>query len=456
MQLTNKGKVMAEEQVNQEVTEDTTSETFVEQTNMFDFGEETNSGEYRGSKELNPEQRPLKLVNMDKMSKEEIDRQIDFDPTVVMTDEEIKELAKLEAEENTEEDGQTADDNTQETSEDTVEENVDENTEEDQEGTTESEIAPEITAFYDSTGLSKDEFASLSEVAQEKIFDIYSNQTKQVDTSELEKVKNEYYNYKMQNDKLLQDPIISARIKEHQTGQAYIPKTVPKLTEDESRSIEDAETIEDRDKVINEILQKRIDPYVTNLYQAKEQEHENKILQRKSFDIFEEIGQLDPEFKFNEKISDAIDVNHPMYNDLVNSNIGKLIQHLINTGENYSTISKKNPKAILAAYNAVTGRDQERDKKIASNAKKEILKELRNPGKATDGKPKARTAKTSGTKGHSQHGAGSTSREGLIQKMLDGDMQSFNVLGDRYFGDPQKTAELTEVYNEYLRRKKIT
>lgn len=413
---------------------------------------------YRGSKELNPEQRPLEMINKDQYSNEQIDNMLLTSPEIIMTDEQIKEQEEFVAEQEKEEkDAENNEPKDDEKPEEKIEENNETGDKKEPgsgepstEGKTEGN--KDILEFYKSTGLTQNEFDSLNEAAQESIVNLYDG--KKDNTGETEKVRNEFSQYKQSINKTFEDSYISARLREMQNGETLIPKSIPSLTNEEYEAVISAEDTALADKAITDIINKRIEPFVKNSWSQHEKNFINQQNQNKTYKILNEIGKVDTEFAFDGDIS-GMNEQHPKFGEFQNT-IGKITNYLIQKGENFATISRKEPKEILAAYNTATGRSDARDKQIASNVRKELLSNLRNPRKAVDGQTKAKTVRSSVKPGHSRTNAGNLSKENIVKQMLDGDFNYYeNVLGPRAEGDQKLTTFMQVIWNEYTKQENM-
>ncbi len=383
--------------------------------------------QYYGSKELNPDNKPLNIHNIDKYSKEQIDNFIMADPVGVF-EERPKEEKK------------------QDKPEDTKDEKKDAEVVKDVDKVDNENIDEDLDKFLGDSSLTKDEFVALNDAAKEKIIDKFVESSNSTD--EAAKVKTDFDSYKQSIDNLLQDPIMSARYKEKTTGQTYIPKSIPVLTREENDKIDNAE-YEDRDKIINELVQARVSPIVQKIFTEKEQLQKTTETQKAAFKVLKGIGEIDPEFSVDEADLEKINSSHKDWGKY-QSGLSKIISYAKEKGENFATLSKKTSKEILAAYNAATGRSDDVLKKVANDTKKKILDKFKNPSKAEDGvMRKAKTLKgNSHSKGRSLRGAGSVDRESLVEQIMNGETDTYDVLAEQAAGDAEKTKYYSSILKE--------
>lgn len=401
------------------------NETQVEETTVQDEVQDENM--YVGSKELNPDQHPFTPefeheVEKHKYSNEKIDEFITVDPSIIMTNEQIEELDKkseeMEISENTD-DEQNQDDKEVKDKKEDEQSNKDND--------------QDIENFYKETKITKEEFNNLNEDAQKYIVEKFEKQDS--GNEQLNSLKTEYDEYKNNINTILEDPYIKTRIQEKQDNRDYLPKQINTLTENEYEQIQNAESVEDCNKIIDKIVNDRVEPHVKNTWVKIENENHLKQEKTNCEKLLLSIGELDKEFKIDVKSFGEIP-NNPKVMEKYNNGLGKIVQYLQDKGENWSSINRKSAKEILAMYNIFTGRDQKILKEVEENTKKSLLKRLQNPTIAKDAQSrKAKTMKNgAGSKGYSGNGgrglSGNLDRDTLVQQVAKGDVAEYNRLGD--------------------------
>ncbi|MBD3293817.1 MAG: hypothetical protein GF393_12910, partial [Armatimonadia bacterium] len=179
---------------------------------------DTGDQPYYGSKELNPENRPLR-IDVSDMTQEEIDFALqDGGAELFLTDEEI--AAKKGDAEPDEDEGEESEED-----DDTEEEKPEEKDDSKKKASGGDE--DDVKEFFESTGLDRETFNNLPEKTQEKLVSLYQSPA---GSEDLKKVQQEYSDFRSNIEKINGDPVIAARLEEMATGQSHVARDVPPIT----------------------------------------------------------------------------------------------------------------------------------------------------------------------------------------------------------------------------------
>lgn len=405
-----------------------------------DVGDQTS---YVGSKDLNPEQKELNILNRDQYSNDDID-------DMLMVDSEGS-LFKDEKDEKTEDDDKGKDDKEPENKDDKGD--ADQETS-DKDGAGDEEEDPEVKEFYEKSGLSPEEFNNLSEDTQGKIANGVFGKVDLENNEEHQKLKTEHAELKTSIEAFQKDPTIAARLEENKTGKAYVARGLGALTPEENQSIDDAESSDARDKIINNIVKKRAEVAIKNERSVSDARDAVKKEQKESWETLREIGVLDKKYAIEEKKLEKMTKDHKEW-DGYQAGLGKIVDYLIDKKMNYGDVSRLGPKAILAAYKADNGIDATEKKAIGDNAVKGILAKLKNPKLAKDGSGrKIANSMPPGKKKVNIGGRESfdINQQTLIDQIAAGDYKGFDKAQDKYAGDPDMTEKLGLIFNKGVAR----
>jgi hypothetical protein len=242
---------------------------------------------YRGSKKVNPDQRPLKNFVRDGMNPKQIDALIsEAGSEIFLSAEQIAEIEKKNAE--------VPKDEKETPSEKSKEKETDVSDKKDEDD-------PEVKEFFEKTGLNEKDFSALPTAAQESLAKAFSTMTESSGKhSELEKKYNQLFADVTESNK---DAVIAARLEEISTGKAYVATQLPKFTQTE---------ISELDTLLTDGNSTGAIEYLNKWVAAKAQDaikHERSVIDKQVFrktaeakarDIFIEVGKLDPRLAIEE------------------------------------------------------------------------------------------------------------------------------------------------------------
>lgn len=409
-----------------------------------DIGGATIAVPYIGSKELNPEQRPLKM-NVDGYDNQAIDDLIDVTEDPFLTDEEIVARDKVAEEKDKGESGEKEKKTDDKTDDKTVDKSDDKTDKEDDADSGEED--PDVKHFYDTTGLTVEEFKGLSETARKNISDkVFGDPaTSEVDAEKITKLEAEL---KQSNDSLKaleNDPIISARLDEHATGKNYVAKSIPGLTSAQATAIYEADSVEEATKLVNKFFTGNVAEAINiqNTHIDAKKKHKEDI--KESNALINSLGEIDPRLKFDEIDWHVEDFN--IYNK--NKKFEEMVAMTqiirkkgITTAAQIKALGKETIYSIIQREN---GWDKSRDDTIAKNAKKDIMDKLLNPRMAKSGKKAAASLIQSGRDVNIKE---SINRKALVEELKNGIDGTFNKLSDQFEGDIPMIEELGRIQRE--------
>lgn len=363
---------------------------------------------YCGSKELNPEQRPLKPFNRKGLTEAMIDDMIRVaGPELFMTDEEIAEHGKRmkEQDEKSEQNKTQKDTKAKKqhpsTTNDKPKPKADEekpNVDEDKPKPTadveqrQDDDEKDVRAFYDATGHTQDTFNALPEEKRKTIVEQYEKQLAEIAT-----IKAENEKLKKTLDEFSADSVISARAKELLTGEKIIARNLPPLTSadinDELLSKLDetlqAGTREEARQILinnlNPLLKERSAELIRRERAIAEEMAETKRLRE---EVWQELMKVDKLSGGKLNITPADFKRKPD----PNSELGKMLAYFDARKWSLKTLKEMGHEEIYAAYGARAGWNKERDKNIEQNVKRTLLEKLSNPKLATSSIPFGRSS----------------------------------------------------------------
>jgi hypothetical protein len=381
--------------------------------------------EYMGSKDLNPDQRPIKYFDRTGYSQKDIDNLIQVTPAseLYMSDEELKEIGHTtvkegEPEKKPEPSSQTFGD------------------------TAKPDADVEMEDFFKYSGLKSDNFKSLPEHTQKLLVENFEKRNAVVPAAEIDDVTKT-----MLKDGLVQQ-YIKARQKELVSGKKYTADGMPKV--DESAippsvlaEITDAITSGEEGKA-KKLIAGWADGYLRTTVGdavAVERNVRNEAENAKkdmddSWAIITKAAEIDPRLKPPEG-------SRPDRNPDTSTEFGKFFQHLIDQGFTTKTVKQLGSKKLYALYSIERGWDQERDKKIASSAQRSLLDRLTKPGEPRGtGAPNVKppiTATSDGLDGTQW------TRQGLIDAIANGDSAAWNRAVEQSQMDSKRLNELDNI-----------
>ena len=395
---------------------------------------------YLGSKELNPDQKPLALYT-EGMTPEEVD---------ALIEEAGEEAFVKDAPDANKEEGKKGEDE-EEDGDKGGEEDKDKS---DDETPPEGEGGKELSAedFLKSTGLTKEQFNQLPEAAQEKLVGMYEGSDS--GSEEVQKLREEYDSYKSDTDIILKDPVIQARLKDMEEGTNYTAQDLPTVTKNELDKLDELlsdNNAKEAQAYINKIIHDRAKDAIARERSVAEQAAEQARLEDEVSGLFHKLQDIDPRFKLEEKNIRNITPGHKEWSKFENGVFSELKDYIKRRGWNLQNLSKMTDRELYSAFAADKGWDREREAKIHRAGMKDILKELRNPKKvARDLEP----AKRSGPAGSEDTGV-VADRQTILDSLVKGNGSSAEY--DRALeradlnGNDDALAQLFEIYEEAQR-----
>ena len=378
--------------------------------------------DYRGSKTVNPDQRPLKNFVREGMSTKQIDAMIaEAGEEIYLSKEAIVDAEKKN------EDGDKPGKKDGEAKPD------------DKKG---DETDPEVKEFYEKTGLSEKEFTALPEKIQETLTKAFSSVSE--GSTKYADMEKQMTQLKTDLSEVSKDPVIAARLEEKATGRAYVATQLPKFTAAEVAKIENLLVDGKTDEAVNFLnkeLEKRTQDAVKHERSVSDKQQFRANAETKAQDVFKAIGKMDSRVAIDEDDWNSItsNRNHPKYKAFQDGP-GDLIKYCIDRHISLETVTKSGAKEIYAQYAAFKGWDKERDKKIADSSKKTLLDKLRDPKKARTldaGKPSVEPQGKDSSLGFS--------RDALIDDISQGNMENWERQLEAADGNVKTIAILGEV-----------
>ena len=386
--------------------------------------------DYVGSKDVNPDQRPLKGVDLsDFGSKEELDRFIEeYGPEIFATDEEIAELDKDDSEEVDPEEGPPK---------------------EDKEESTDPEVEDEAQAFLKEVNLTKEEFNALPEKVQEHLADSYAESSEEV--GKVAEIEKKYTDLKTSVDLLEKDPLILARIEELSSGRQYTAKDLPAPTKEELDTLMDA-SLDEND--FKEALMGWVSSKAQELIKVERSVAEHKAnvkrVEEDATKVVQEMIEKEKRIGITDKDPDKL-FNHEAWKG--EDGLQKFFQkHQLTLVQ----IKEMGADKLLRLLSVDKGWDKERDKAISKSTKETLLKNLR------EAKSKARTIDM-GKKSpvsRSARAADGYDRDTLVTELAQGTSTKWDELlevADRK-GDKRMIGDLIKIQEEaaaVLREKSV-
>jgi hypothetical protein len=416
-------------------------EEIVPKTTVIDEGSTENNQDsvivdtldtYVGSKEVNPEGKPLK--NFDRTfynSKEEIDFFIKQAGESIFLPEDIIKKQKEEKvidKDKKKEDTKKTDEKTEKTEDAVVDEEK------------------EAEKFLSDIGLSKEDFLKLPEKVQEKLATEQIPDGKQ--NVEYETISKKYTDLTNDVIELKKDPVIAARIEEKRTGKKYVATDLPEISGKEvDKLIELSGDKEEFIAAINELMVKKSHDVLKIERGVVERIAEREKNEKEAAKVLQTIIDKEPRFGITEKDITKIDENHPEYEKLFGK--GGIMEELKRKRYSPLQLVAKGADELLKEFAGSKGWDKEKEQKIYKQGRNSILDTLRKA------KTVARTLEVGkqslGKNTDSTHGF---DRASLISDIASGKTSQWSKLisdADR-LGNIKLRTQLNEIYEEALRK----
>lgn len=390
---------------------------------------------YQGSKEANPDGRPLKDFDRSFYnSKEEIDRFIKEAGESVFKPKDVAE--KKETEGKTETNIENKKEATGKEQKDGKEENTDAEENKDKEKAAED--------FLKDIGLSKEDFLKLPEKVQERLAEERNDNSPSL---EYENLNKKYTDLTNDVVSLKKDPVIAARLEEKRTGKKYVATEMPSITGKEAEKlIELSGDPEEFNTALNELIVKKAHDVLKIERGVVERAAEREKNEKEAAKVLQEIIDKEPRFGITEKDITKIDENHPEYEKLFGK--GGIMEELKRKRYSPMQLVAKGAEELLREFAGSKGWDKEKEKKVYKQGRNSILDTLR----------KAKAVATTLEVGKQSLGKNVSSTHGfdrgsLISDIASGKTSQWSKLiaeADNRGDIPMRT-ELSKIYEEALR-----
>ena len=407
--------------------------------------------EYRGSKELNPDQRPLKAFDRTMFSsKEDFD---EFLAEVARGGEDIflpeeqsapkkrgrpKKSDKgasneLRKDESSEKDGGS-------------EEELDEQGDKIESGEKPSE---EVEEFLKKLDITIEDFQALPEKVQERL----TADDSPVAEYEQKFTKLQEEHTGLINDvvKLKNDPVIAARLEEKATGKSFVARDLPPVNKREAQQLLSlADSPEEFETAVNELILAKAKDVLTIERGVLERNALKAEREKKAAEVLQAVIQKEPRIGISEKdITKLADESHPEYDKFHGA--GSLMEMLKRKRYSPAQIIEKGVDEILEEFGRTKGWDQQAKVNIEKKAKQSLLQNLRNFQKV------ARTldsSKRSAPPANPERGG--FDKQTLVAEIASGKTGRWSKLiteyGDR--GERDMVDQLQKIFDEGMQQKR--
>lgn len=396
--------------------------------------EEDGISTYLGSKEVNPEQRPLKNFDRTGMSKENIDMMVEAAGSEIMlSDETIAELAKKEKETD-KKDETTSEDN-----------DDDKKTDGD-----DSEDDP-VKKFYEKSGITEEEFGALPEKVQEKVASLFDTPAEDDKSPEIiAAAQKKTAGLQKVIDAMLDNSTIAAAVEEMKTGKQYLAKELPAVTRAELKTlIEVSGNDEQFETAINELLVSKGESVIGAERSVAEKRFQVKQLEKDAMKIVLDIMKKEPRLATKETDLLKIDENHAEYDNLHGEN--GIMGILKRSGYSLKKIVDWGADRALNDISYARGWHNDKFKNAEKNGQKKLIEKIREQAKSAKGLDLTRkSAHTEPSKD------GGYDRDSLVNSIASGDTDLWNKLIEEAGSnaDAERVAELNIMYAEGLKKRK--
>lgn len=389
-----------------------------------------NPDEYIGSKEVNPESRPLKAFDRSGMSEQEIDDFIrEAGPELFLSKEEIAKQTEGEK--------------------------IDKKEEPAKEGETQKlgeETAFDEDAFLTSTGLSKDDFAKIPVDLQEKMANAFTVAPHQ----EIEK-NEKYVALKTKLDAtmkdataLLEDPIVAARLEERKTGNSFVARGLPAVNREELETLKSAQSEEEFEETLNKMIKSRAQSAIDIERSVRDKVDFNNKMFVKATKVMSEVAKMDKRLSGNVGVDNWAEItgeDHPDYAEFTKGP-KKIVDYCIKYGLKNTNVASMSAKSLYAAIAADEGWQQEKEKNIAKSSVKKFLKSINDSANQAKSVSEGKRSSSSMSKNLSMEENRGSLVEKLVSSVTSGDSQWFKEMLDSAQNNPDKLDYLESVQLE--------
>jgi hypothetical protein len=393
--------------------------------------------EYRGSVEVNPEQRPLRKMDLSGYTKEDIDELLS-DPDskdLLMSDEEIAAL-KAKAEE----------ENPEEKKDEKAEGKPEAGDKKETKADAHNEVDESVKSFLNSIGLQKEEYDQIPDALKDKLVENFIKSVEGKEGAPAEEPE-EIKVLKESYETLQKDPIVAARIKELQTGHNYVARDLAPVSNTELQQIDSALNEGNATKaaqLINNMIRTRAKVAVDLERSVYTENEVRQKLEQEAIGTLYKLGEIDKRLALEEKDFRNIDPKHKEYDKFQNG-LGKVVSFIRQKGLTLNLIKELGPDMLYTMYSKESGWDKERDKTIAKVTKENLLKALKSPKVAQELKPIA-----TGSAKPNSRGLGGYNRTDLVKELAAGKAENFIRLQKQAEDDPKMVNILSAIQADAL------
>jgi hypothetical protein len=403
------GDVVIDSGSPESVVTETTPEAPIPDTTAVDIPEQA---AYLGSKEVNPKQRKLKVMDFSAFSsKQELDdfiRQAGED-AFVPEEEKVKKVK---------------------------EEKTDEEKPSDKEDT---------KAFLDNIGITEEEFKTLPEKIQEKLANDFTSTTEK--GTEYAELQDRYNKLAEDIKELEKDAVIAARLEEKLSGKQYVARELPPITNKEMKTLlQFAGDPEAFEEAVNELIVAKADDVLKIERGVVERRATQVANENKALEVLQKMISLEPRIGIKEKDLSKIDKNHPEYSKLFGE--GGLMKMM--EAKRYSPlqIATKGAEELLMEFAASKGWNKERDNKLVKSGAQKLIDNIRKAKQSAVVIPTAKKAPDSMSVTGDSYDI-----ESIISEIAGGSLKTWQKLSDEAdaSGNFSRLKELSAIFEKGMR-----
>ncbi len=406
---------------------------------------------YVGSKDVNPDQRPLKKFDRSAFrSKEEIDRFVsEAGKELIMTDEEIAAARKAEKEKKAadgkkdkESEGKDGTGDKEKKATDRDEKGKFKKGDKDEEKPIDDEASLE---FFKTTGIDEKEFSALPEKIQEKLVEGYSKGFET--TGKNSELETKHGELKSQLDNLVKDSVIAARLEEIASGKNFVARDLPVPTGEEIESLMEAAADKAGfQKALVEFMASKAADVISVERSVIESKARREKMESDAMAVISEMAQKEKRIGITESDLSKINKEHAEYE------AWKGEKGLFNFFKKHKLslvqIKEMGTEKLLAILAKDRGWDKERDQKVFQQGAKALLQKIR------DAASKARTidmGKKSAQPGADKNSRG-YDRTSLVSEIAAGTSKNWERLMEQadHRGDAKAINELVAIREEAM------
>ena len=312
------------------------------------------------------------------------------------------------------------------------------------------EVEVDVEKFVEDLGLTIDEFQALPEKVQEKL--VAEESPTDVYEQRYTKLSEEHTGLLNDVVKLKNDPVIAARIEEFNSGKMYVARDIPPVSSKEADSLLTlADNKDEFVQAINELITAKAKEVLTIERGVLDRNTKKRERETKAAQVLQDVINKEARIGITEKdITKIADESHPEYDKLFGA--GSLMEMLKRKKYSPAQIIEKGADEILEEYAKTKGWDKERISKIVKKEKQSLLAKLR------DFKKVARTldiGKKSIVPDTSVSNQG-FDKQSLIAEIASGKTATWSKLLSQYGdqGDQGMIAQLNDIYEKGMSQRR--